>query len=112
MTVRSRFVLIEDDVDWQYSQRCGLAGKVARAEDRANYTKLLAALRAELVSRAAGNGRSEPYLLTIAAPAGPSIIPHLDAAAIEEVVDWINVMTYDFHGAWGTTTGHDALNGP
>ncbi|MBP7682066.1 MAG: glycoside hydrolase family 18 protein [Deltaproteobacteria bacterium] len=96
------------DIDWEYPVGGGLAGNTTRPEDEQNYTLLLAALRDELTARAIDNERAEAYLLTIAAPAGPSIIEHLESAAIAAEVDWINVMTYDFHGAFETTTGFNA----
>jgi chitinase len=34
---------------------------------------------------------------------------HFDIVAIEKVVDWFNVMTYDLHGTWDST---DKFIGP
>ena len=96
------------DIDWEYPVGGGLAGNANRPEDKANYTLLLAALRAELDARRMTLARAEPFLLTIAAPAGPAIIDHLDPVGIAASVDWINVMSYDFHGAWENVTGHNA----
>jgi len=96
------------DIDWEYPAGGGLEGNGASPSDTHNYTLLLQALRDELHAREVTLGRTEPYLLTIAAPAGPSLISHLEPAAIASVVDWINVMTYDFHGGWELTTGHNA----
>lgn len=96
------------DIDWEYPVGGGLAGNANRPEDKANYTLLLAALRAELDARRVALARSEPFFLTIAAPAGPAIIDHLDPVGIAASVDWINVMSYDFHGAWENVTGHNA----
>jgi chitinase len=96
------------DIDWEYPMGGGLEGNKSRPEDKANYTLLLKALRAELSARQKSAARAEAFLLTIAAPAGPSIIEHLDPAGIAQVVDWINIMSYDFHGSWEKTTGHNA----
>jgi len=96
------------DIDWEYPVGGGLAGNVNRPEDEGNYTRLLKALRSEMTARQVSLKRADAFLLTIAAPAGPSIIEHLEAKAISDVVDWINVMSYDFHGSWERTTGHDA----
>lgn len=84
------------DVDWEYPGGGGLAA--GRPEDTQNYTKLLAALRTELGTK----------LLTIAAPAGSAQIAKIDVASVAAVVDWINVMTYDFHGAFEMTSNFDA----
>jgi chitinase len=94
------------DVDWEYPISGGEPSNVTRPEDRANYTLLLRALRRELDARGAASGRR--YLLTIAAPAGPAIIENLEVEALPSILDWINVMSYDFHGAWGTRTGFNA----
>lgn len=96
------------DIDWEFPVGGGLEGNKVRPEDKANYTLLLRALRSALNARQQTEARTEPYLLTIAAPAGPTIVPNLEARAISEVVDWINVMSYDFHGGWEKRSGHNA----
>lgn len=82
------------DIDWEYPVSGGLPGNVYRPEDRENYTLLLAELRRQL-------DEAGEYLLTIAAPASPFTIDNLEVDAIHPYLDWINVMTYDFHGPWG-----------
>lgn len=82
------------DIDWEYPVSGGLPGNAYRPEDRENYTLLLAELRARL--DAAGD-----YLLTAAAPASPLVIANIEVELIHPFLDWINVMTYDFHGPWG-----------
>jgi len=96
------------DVDWEFPVSGGLDTNIRRPEDKANYVLLLQALRRELEARASRDGRAEPYLLTIAVGAGPEPIGNLDLPAMAAALDWINVMTYDFHGAWARTTGHNA----
>ena len=82
------------DIDWEYPVSGGLPGNIYSENDRENYTLLLAELREQL--DAAGD-----YLLTIAAPASPFIIENLEVELIHQYLDWINIMTYDFHGPWG-----------
>ncbi len=93
------------DIDWEYPVSGGL--KAGKPEDKHNYTLLLQSLRTELDARGQANG-GKHYLLTIAAPAGPGTRANLEANDIGKTVDWINVMTYDFHGAWNAKTGHNA----
>ncbi|MCC7541670.1 MAG: glycoside hydrolase family 18 protein [Deltaproteobacteria bacterium] len=100
------------DIDWEYPVAGGDPGNRTRPEDRANYALLLAELRRALSSRQSADGRAEPYLLTIAAPAGPSIIPNIDVEAIHPHLDWVNLMTYDFHGGWDAITGFNAPLSP
>jgi chitinase len=95
------------DIDWEYPVCCGLGSNTYRLEDNANYTLLLQELRLQLDAAAAQDGRT--YLLTIAAPAGYDKVANIDPAGIAAACDWINVMTYDFHGAWDLSqTGHQA----
>ena len=92
------------DIDWEYPVSGGLnAGTPA---DKQNYTALLKEFRTELNAEEAKDSRT--YSLSIAAPAGPSIIPNLESAKIGGVLDWMNLMSYDFHGSWDPITGHNA----
>lgn len=75
------------DIDWEFP----------RAADSENFTALLQALRSQLVNQGAADGRE--YLLTIAAPAGPSNIANLQLTPIHPLLDWINLLTYDFSTA-------------
>lgn len=90
------------DVDWEFPVSGGLASNVTRPEDRANYTLLLEEMRGQL------DTLEGERLLTIAAPAGPAIIENLEAAELAHTLDWINVMTYDFHGGWSPMTNFNA----
>jgi chitinase len=87
------------DVDWEYPGGGGLYP--GTPEDTENFTLLLADMRAELDARG-------DYLLTIAAPAGLARIAAIQVDRIHEHLDWINVMTYDFHGSWEPMTGFNA----
>lgn len=93
------------DIDWEYPVSGGNDIK-HRPEDKENFTLLMEALRQEL-TKAQTNG-SEPYLLTIATSAGVDKISNLELVQVGNQVDWINVMTYDFHGAWESTTNHQS----
>ena len=48
------------------------------------------------------------YLLTIAAPAGIDKYQKIELDKIHPYLDWINLMTYDMHGAWESVTNHQA----
>ncbi len=92
------------DIDWEYPDGGGESGNVSRPEDPHNFTLLMAELRSQLDAAGAADGRR--YLLTAATSAGLSHIAALELEALSAYVDWLNVMTYDFHGAWDATTGH------
>ena len=83
------------DVDWEYPVGGGLPANSARPEDYQNCTLLLQELRKALDAEGERDGRR--YSLSIATIAGPSAPRHFDLANIAKVVDWFNVMTYDFH---------------
>jgi chitinase len=93
------------DVDWEYPGSCGLTCGDLDA-DPENFTALLAEFRRQL------DDQERDYLLTIAAPAGQEHYNPIDIDAIEPALDWINVMSYDFHGGWesrGPTNHASAL---
>jgi len=95
------------DVDWEYPGSCGATCDY-RDEDRQNFVALLAEFRKQLDDLGQANGRQ--YLLTIAAPAGAAQHSKMDLPGVAPHVDWINVMTYDFHGGWETAgpTNHSS----
>ena len=95
------------DIDWEYPVEGGLASNTYRPEDGVNYTFLLRELRDQL--DVAGEADDTYYELSIAAPAGYDKVRHLECAALGEILDFVNVMTYDMRGAWDLSkTGHHA----
>jgi chitinase len=109
----SCFRLVEDprwadvfdgiDIDWEYPNACGLS---CDSSGPAAFKNLMAALRARFGSSA---------LVTAAITADGSTggkIDLADYAGAAQYVDWYNVMTYDFFGAWaaqGPTAPHSPL---
>ncbi len=94
------------DVDWEYPVSGGLEGNKTRPEDKKNYTLLLAELRAQLDAQAKADKRG--YLLTIAAPAGQNTFANLELDVVHKYLDWLNLMSYDFHGGWSEHTNFNA----
>src|SRR6185295_2655174 len=84
-------------IDWEYPGACGNTCAF-RPEDTQNFTALLAEFRSRLQAVRPG------LLLTIAAPAGPDKIDKIAVAQIHQYLDFINLMAYDIHGAWESTT--------
>jgi chitinase len=84
------------DVDWEYPGLRG-NGNTHRPEDKANFTALMAELRAAL--DADGAVRKRPLLLTFAAGAFPAFIEHTEMDKVQASVDFVNLMTYDFRVA-------------
>jgi chitinase len=83
------------DIDWEFPVAGGMQGNVERPEDKANFTLLLAELRRQLDAQGVKDGRH--YVLAIAASAGLRRIANLEIASITPLLDFINVMTYDYH---------------
>lgn len=94
------------DLDWEYPVSGGLPGNIVRPEDKQNYVLLLKEIREQLT--VAGKSAGKQYLLTVATGAGTERIADMDLPGMSTYLDWINVMTYDFHGGWEAQTGHNA----
>jgi chitinase len=91
------------DVDWEYP--CYVDHK-GTAADRLNFTILLNTTRDSLV--VLGKELGKQLLLTAAIPAGASLVAHFEIEKIANVLDMLNVMTYDFSGPWVPVSGHNA----
>jgi chitinase len=89
------------DIDWEFPVEGGLEGNVERPADKQNFTLLLRELRRQLDEQGAIDKRH--YELTIAASARLGEIANVEVAIIEPLLDFINVMTYDYHAAPGLT---------
>jgi chitinase len=74
------------DIDWEHPVSGGL--QPGSPDDARNYVLLLAALR-----KAIGAGK----FLTIAASASPRGIDPILYGEMAPLLDWVSVMTYDFH---------------
>lgn len=95
------------DIDWEFPVAGGLKGNVERPVDRENFTLLLGELRRQLDAQGAKDGRR--YELAIAASARAPEIANVDLPRIEPLLDFINVMTYDYHGAPGAANFNSPL---
>ncbi|MDP6959877.1 MAG: glycosyl hydrolase family 18 protein, partial [Planctomycetota bacterium] len=94
------------DFDWEYPGGGGLSGNSESPQDGANYASLLQAVRGKLDQLGTENNRY--YEITVASPGGSDKIANFNVSGVNEYVDFFNVMTYDFHGTWENTTGHQA----
>ncbi|WP_343251074.1 glycoside hydrolase family 18 protein [Xanthomonas albilineans] len=90
-------------LDWEFPVVCGLT--CGTPEDRANYTGLIAEFRRQLDAVRPG------LLLAVDAGAGIDKIRVTDPGVYQRYLDYIDVMTYDFHGGSSdaTTNHHSAL---
>ncbi|EAT48574.1 AAEL000389-PA, partial [Aedes aegypti] len=85
------------DVDWEYPTQNG--GSVTA--DRANFVTLLKELQLRFSSLG--------YILSIAVGASTALRPTAyNVPEINKYVDFVNLMTYDFHTLWDGRTGHNS----
>lgn len=91
------------DIDWEYP---GFKGEdnVFRVEDRENFTLMFQALRKALDELSSRTGRT--YQLTTAVPEFDSFIEKTNMGDVAKHLDYVNLMTYDFHVVAGDTVGH------
>ncbi|MBS4220926.1 glycoside hydrolase family 18 protein [Bacillus sp. FJAT-49711] len=94
------------DLDWEYPVSGGMPNNHRDPSDKENFTLLLQEIRSALNKAEQGNGKR--YLLTIASSAGFSYLDNTELDKIAKIVDYINIMTYDFNGSWSEVTGHNA----
>ncbi|MFD9032783.1 glycosyl hydrolase family 18 protein [Streptomyces sp. NPDC059567] len=91
------------DLDWEYPNACGLS---CDTSGPASFKNMMQAMRAKFGSSA---------LVTAAVTADASAGGKIDAAdyaGAAQYMNWFNVMTYDFFGAWaaqGPTAPHSPL---
>jgi chitinase len=93
------------DIDWEYPVGGGMPQNAARPEDRRNFTLLMNELRRQLDEHGARDGRH--YELAAATSAGERGIANLEVDSLAKVVDFLNVMTYDYYGG-ATVAGFNA----
>jgi chitinase len=94
------------DIDWEYPGDIGFPcppGETCqRPDDKRNFVALARELRAAL--DAAGTVDGKRYLATIAAGADEKFLLDAGSAAwlrdLAGSLDWINLMSYDYHGSW------------
>ena len=77
------------DIDWEFPDTPGAPQKLV---------VLAQALRKRLPKA----------LLTAAVPGGEWNGKHYDAKALLPLLDYVNIMAYDFAGPWGSESGHNA----
>ena len=87
------------DIDWEYPRG---------ADDRAAFVSLIKELRLAFEGEHKSS-KNPKLLLTAAVPASfEAIASGYDVPELAKYLDYINVMTYDFHGQWEDTVGHNS----
>ena len=79
-----------------------------RKDDPTNYAKFLAEVKAALAVEQKARNRKEPYIISMAGPAGQDKLDKLDLKSMCESLTYVNVMTYDMHGSFDAATNHQS----
>jgi len=100
------------DIDWEYPVVAGHNDATAETpNDKQNLVRLVSEFRFAFLSEGTSTGRDR-LLVTAAVGIGNSVVASAyDVPSLcHETTgyDWINLMTYDFHGSWETVSGHHA----
>ncbi|NRQ39197.1 chitinase [Nonomuraea sp. NN258] len=102
------------DIDYEYPTSMKDAGNpldwsIANAR-RGNlmkgYAALMKTLREKLDTAAAAD--SKYYMLTVAAPASGYLLRGMETFQVAQYLDYVNIMSYDLHGAWNEFVGPNA----
>jgi GH18 family chitinase len=77
--------------------------KVDRSNDADQLKTLISRIRSEVT-----NSAGETPKITIAAPASAKMITKLDISGLCDLLDGVNIMTYDINGAFSAVTNHQS----
>ncbi|EKO3944033.1 chitinase C-terminal domain-containing protein [Vibrio fluvialis] len=102
------------DIDYEYPTSMAGAGNPddkAFSESRRaylmnSYHELMRVLREKLDVASSQDGTH--YMLTIAAPSSAYLLRGMETMAVTKYLDYVNIMSYDLHGAWNDHVGHNA----
>lgn len=94
------------DIDWEFPGGGGANETLGSAQDGAGFVLLMRDLRLALNALSQQTGRS--YQLTAAMSGGVPKLSQVDWESAHQYMDYINLMTYDYYGAWNSTLGHMA----
>ncbi|MET9994439.1 chitinase C-terminal domain-containing protein [Streptomyces mutabilis] len=86
-------------LDWSFAngRRAGLVK---------GYAALMQTLREKLDRAGAADGRH--YLLSVAAPSSGYLLRGMETFQVQKYLDYVNIMSYDLHGAWNEHVGPNA----
>lgn len=90
-------------LEWSYPKCWQSDCKKGPDSDKPNFTRLVQELRQEF------SKQEPPLLLAVALSGYKDVIDEAyEVREISRAVDFMSVMTYDYHGAWESKTGHIA----
>ncbi|KAK5827626.1 glycosyl hydrolases family 18-domain-containing protein [Linnemannia elongata] len=96
------------DIDWEFPGRPGAICNTVSPNDTANYLLLLQEVRVQMDLEFPTNHKTITSAVSIFPWAGADGNSLTDVQAFIPVFDWVNIMVYDVHGPWSTSTGPNA----
>ncbi|MFE1955640.1 chitinase C-terminal domain-containing protein [Streptomyces sp. NPDC059524] len=102
------------DIDYEYPTTMKDSGNpldwslanARRAGLVKGYAALMKTLREKLDRAGAADGRH--YLLSVAAPSSGYLLRGMETFQVQKYLDYVNIMSYDLHGAWNEYVGPNA----
>ncbi|WP_406289412.1 chitinase C-terminal domain-containing protein [Streptomyces sp. NBC_00209] len=102
------------DIDYEYPTTMKDAGNpldwtlsnARRAGLVKGYAALMKTLREKLDRASAADGHH--YLLSVAAPSSGYLLRGMETFQVQKYLDYVNIMSYDLHGAWNEYVGPNA----
>ncbi|WP_405710623.1 chitinase C-terminal domain-containing protein [Streptomyces sp. NBC_00046] len=102
------------DIDYEYPTTMKDAGNpldwtlsnARRAGLVKGYAALMKTLREKLDRASAADGTH--YLLSVAAPSSGYLLRGMETFQVQKYLDYVNIMSYDLHGAWNEYVGPNA----
>ncbi|MEU6124798.1 chitinase C-terminal domain-containing protein [Streptomyces sp. NPDC047123] len=102
------------DIDYEYPTTMKDAGNpldysisnARRAGLVKGYAALMKSLRQKLDRAGAADGKH--YMLTVAAPSSGYLLRGMETFQVQKYLDYVNIMSYDLHGAWNEYVGPNA----
>ncbi|OEE49542.1 chitinase [Enterovibrio norvegicus] len=102
------------DIDYEYPTSMAGAGnpddkavmEPLRPYLWASYQELMRVLREKIDIASEQDGIH--YMLTIASPSSGYLLRGMETFDVTKYLDYVNIMSYDLHGAWNDHVGHNA----